>query len=264
VVNVANVGKMFTIAVLKSLADHGRSIDTKIGPFLPRTGSKAHTSTPSPSVSCSPTVGFRHDNDRIFETDAAAQEQIRIGVALADKREPVYNINVSIGVICCPPWKANRILARTVAPRPPAASRPLPAARSSNPVGATDATCAPICDPMLFYPPPAVTGVAGSTPPAGPSACFSGGWFMTPASIRRPNRIRSDHPPAPDRCLTRCARIAFVPTTCVPVRWWREPPQVDVRVGAGGLVATDALGFSAEENTTGFEALATTNKPPAR
>ncbi|HSO53448.1 MAG TPA: hypothetical protein VL330_11995, partial [Actinomycetes bacterium] len=56
VVNVASVGKLFTtIAVLKSLAGHGRSIDTKIQPFLPRTGSKGHTSTPSPLVSSSPT-----------------------------------------------------------------------------------------------------------------------------------------------------------------------------------------------------------------
>ncbi len=38
-VNVASVGKMFTtIAVLKSLARHHLSIDSRIWPFLPRTG----------------------------------------------------------------------------------------------------------------------------------------------------------------------------------------------------------------------------------
>jgi Beta-lactamase len=43
------------------------------------------------------TAGFRHDSGRIFETDAAAQEQIRLGVQPSAKQALVYNnINFSI------------------------------------------------------------------------------------------------------------------------------------------------------------------------
>jgi Beta-lactamase len=43
------------------------------------------------------TAGFRHDSGRIFETDAAAPEQIRLGVQSSAKHELVYNnINFSI------------------------------------------------------------------------------------------------------------------------------------------------------------------------
>jgi hypothetical protein len=43
------------------------------------------------------TAGFRHDSGRIFETDAAAQEQIRLGIQSSAKHELVYNnINFSI------------------------------------------------------------------------------------------------------------------------------------------------------------------------
>ena len=53
VVNVASVGKMFTtIAVLKSLARHHLSIDSRIWPFLPPDWVKGPESTPSPSVNC--------------------------------------------------------------------------------------------------------------------------------------------------------------------------------------------------------------------
>ena len=52
-VNVASVGKMFTtIAVLKSLARHHLSIDSRIWPFLPPNWSRARASTPSPSANC--------------------------------------------------------------------------------------------------------------------------------------------------------------------------------------------------------------------
>ena len=52
-VNVLSIGKMFTtIAVLQSLARHHLSTGSRIWPFLPRTGSKARASTPSPSVNC--------------------------------------------------------------------------------------------------------------------------------------------------------------------------------------------------------------------
>jgi hypothetical protein len=38
---------------------------------------------------------------------------------------------------------------------------------------------------MLMYPLPGPGPAAGRSAPAGPSACSAGGWFMTPASLRR-------------------------------------------------------------------------------
>jgi hypothetical protein len=38
---------------------------------------------------------------------------------------------------------------------------------------------------MLMYPPPAAGTRPGKPAPPGPSACSSGGWFMTSASMRR-------------------------------------------------------------------------------
>ena len=53
IVNVGSVGKMFTtIAVLQALARHHLSIDSRIWPFLPPTGSRARVSTPSRSGNC--------------------------------------------------------------------------------------------------------------------------------------------------------------------------------------------------------------------
>jgi hypothetical protein len=54
-----------------------------------------------------------------------------------------------------------------------------------DPVGVTDATCAPVRDAMLMYLPPFSGTAPGSPVPVGPSACSAGGWFMTPASLLR-------------------------------------------------------------------------------
>jgi CubicO group peptidase (beta-lactamase class C family) len=54
-----------------------------------------------------------------------------------------------------------------------------------GPVGVTDATCAPVREAMLMYPPPFSGTAPGSTAAVGPSACAGGGWFMTPASMLR-------------------------------------------------------------------------------
>jgi CubicO group peptidase (beta-lactamase class C family) len=54
-----------------------------------------------------------------------------------------------------------------------------------DPVGVKDATCAPVRNAMLMYPPPGPGTAPGRPAPAGPSACSAGGWFMTPASLRR-------------------------------------------------------------------------------
>jgi CubicO group peptidase (beta-lactamase class C family) len=54
-----------------------------------------------------------------------------------------------------------------------------------DPVGVKDARCAPVRDAVLMYPPPAAGTAPGRPAPVGPSACSAGGWFMTPASMRR-------------------------------------------------------------------------------
>jgi len=54
-----------------------------------------------------------------------------------------------------------------------------------DPVGVKDATCAPIRDAVLMYPPPAAGTAPGRPAPVGPSACSAGGWFMTAASMLR-------------------------------------------------------------------------------
>jgi CubicO group peptidase (beta-lactamase class C family) len=54
-----------------------------------------------------------------------------------------------------------------------------------DPVGVKDATCAPVRNAMLMYPPPNAGTTSGRSAPVGPSACSAGGWFMTPASMRR-------------------------------------------------------------------------------
>ena len=54
-----------------------------------------------------------------------------------------------------------------------------------DPVGVTDATCAPVRHAMLMYPPPGAGTAPGKQAPVPPSACSGGGWFMTPASMLR-------------------------------------------------------------------------------
>jgi CubicO group peptidase (beta-lactamase class C family) len=132
-------------------------------------------------------AGFRLDSARVFETDDAAREQIRQGIQLVDKNVADYN-NINFTIF------------RDMLPFMEGAPDPGPAARASaatrffityiqrqvfDPVAVKDATCAPIRNAMLAYPPPPAGTAAGRPAPVGPSACSAGGWFMTPASMRR-------------------------------------------------------------------------------
>jgi CubicO group peptidase (beta-lactamase class C family) len=54
-----------------------------------------------------------------------------------------------------------------------------------DPVGVTDARCAPVRDAVLIYPPPGAGTAPGKQAPVPTSACSGGGWFMTPASMLR-------------------------------------------------------------------------------
>jgi hypothetical protein len=174
-VNVTSVGKMFTtIAVLKSLARHHLSIDTRIWPFLPPDWVKGPgTSTITFRELLTHRARFRLDSGLVFATGKAAKEQIRHGVRQADKQEPSYN-NINFTIF------------RDLLPFMEGVRDPGPAARAAaadrffiayvqhqvfDPVGVTDAMCAPVRDAMLIYLPPFAGTAPGSPVPVGPSAC---------------------------------------------------------------------------------------------
>ena len=188
-VNVASVGKMFTtIAVLKSLARHHLSIDSRIWPFLPPDWVKGPgIDTITFRELLTHRAGFRLDSGRVFETDDAAREQVRQGIQQIDKQVADYN-NINFTIF------------RDMLPFMEGVPDPGPAARAAaatrffisyvqrqvfDPVGVKDATCAPVRGAMLMYPPPHAGTAPGSPASVGPSACSGGGWFMTPASMRR-------------------------------------------------------------------------------
>jgi CubicO group peptidase (beta-lactamase class C family) len=189
VVNTASVGKVFTtVLVLKSLARHGRDPDTPILPFLPADwvrGPNVETITFGELLSHR--SGFRYDSSRIFRSDAAAREQVAVGVAAADRGQQEYNnINFSI--------------TRDLLPRMEDAPDPGPATRSEaadrlfldrvrrevlDPVGVRSARCSVPVDPTLFYGRPGGVLMPGQVPLVGPSACSAGGWFITAADMLR-------------------------------------------------------------------------------
>ena len=188
-VNVASVGKIFTtIVVLKSLARHHLSIDSPIWPFLPPDWVKGPgVDTITFRELLTHQAGFRLDSGRVFETDDAAREQIRQGIQQVDKHVADYN-NINFTIF------------RDMLPFMEGVRDPGPAARAAaanrffissvqrqvfDPVGVKDATCAPVRNAMLMYPPPGPGAAPGRPAPVGPSACSSGGWFMTSASMLR-------------------------------------------------------------------------------
>jgi CubicO group peptidase (beta-lactamase class C family) len=188
-VNVLSVGKMFTtIAVLQSLARHHRSIDSRIWPFLPPDWVKGPgIDTITFRELLTHRAGFRLDSRLVFQTDDAAREQIRRGIQQVDKQVADYN-NINFTIF------------RDMLPFMQGVRDPGPAARAAaadrfflsyvqrqvfDPVGVTDATCAPVRHAMLMYPPPGAGTAPGKQAPVPPSACSGGGWFMTPASMLR-------------------------------------------------------------------------------
>jgi CubicO group peptidase (beta-lactamase class C family) len=187
-VNVASVGKVFTtIAVLRSLARHHLSTGSRIWPFLPPDWVKGPgVGTITFGELLTHRAGFRLDSGLVFQTSNAAREQIRRGVQQVDKQVADYN-NIDFTIF------------RDMLPFMEGVRDPGPAKRAAaatrfflayiqrhvfDPVGVTDATCAPVRNAMLMYPPPDAGTAPGIQAPAGPSACSAGGWFMTPASLR--------------------------------------------------------------------------------
>jgi CubicO group peptidase (beta-lactamase class C family) len=188
-VNIASVGKMFTtIAVLKSLARRHLSTGSRIWPFLPPDWVKGPgVDTITFGELLTHRAGFRLDSSRVFQTDNAAREQIRQGIQQIDKQVPFYNnINFTIFRDMLPFME--RVRDRGAATRAATADRfflTYVQRQVFNPVGVTDARCAPVRHAMLMYPPPGAGTARGMPAPVGPSACSAGGWFMTPASMRR-------------------------------------------------------------------------------
>ena len=188
-VNVLSVGKMFTtIAVLKSLARHHLSTGSRIWPFLPPDWVKGPgVGTITFGELLTHRAGFRLDSGLVFETGNAAREQIRQGIQQVDQRVADYN-NINFTIF------------RDMLPFMERAPEPGPAARAAaanrffisyvqrqvfDPVGVKDATCAPVRNAVLMYPPPGAGTARGRPAPVAPSACSGGGWFMTPASMLR-------------------------------------------------------------------------------
>ena len=167
-VNVASVGKIFTtIVVLKSLARHHLSIDSPIWPFLPPDWVKGPgVDTITFRELLTHQAGFRLDSGRVFETDDAAREQIRQGIQQVDKHVADYN-NINFTIF------------RDMLPFMEGVRDPGPAARAAaanrffissvqrqvfDPVGVKDATCAPVRNAMLMYPPPGPGAAPGGRP----------------------------------------------------------------------------------------------------
>jgi CubicO group peptidase (beta-lactamase class C family) len=188
-VNVLSVGKMFTtIAVLQSLARHHLSIDSRIWPFLPPDWVKGPgIDTITFRELLTHRAGFRLDSTLVFKTGNAAREQIKQGIQQIDKQVADYN-NIDFTIF------------RDMLPFMEGAPDPGPAARAAaadrffltymqrqvfDPVGVTDATCAPVRNAVLIYPPPDTRTARGRQAPVPPSACSGGGWFMTPAGMLR-------------------------------------------------------------------------------
>ena len=182
-VNVASVGKMFTtIAVLKSLARHHRSIDSRISPLLPPDWAKGPGIDTITFRELLHRAGFRLDSGLVFTTDNAARDQVRHGIDQVDQQVADYNnINFTIFRDLLPFLEGAR-------DQGPAANRffiSYVQRQVFDPVGVTDASCAPVRKAMLMYPPPFSGTAPGSPAAVGPSACAGGGWFMTPASLLR-------------------------------------------------------------------------------
>src|SRR5260370_24227681 len=180
-VNVASVGKMFTtIAVLQSLARHHRSTGSRIWPCLPPDWVKGPgVGTITFGELLTHRAGFRLDSALVFQTGDAAREQIRQGIQQIDKQVADYN-NINFTIF------------RDMLPFMEGAPDPGPAARGAaanrffityvqrqvfDPVGVKNATCAPVRNAMLMYPPPAAATALQSPAPPLPSRCSAPAWL---------------------------------------------------------------------------------------
>lgn len=189
VVNTASIGKTFTaIAVLKALARHHLTVDSPIDPYLPPDWARGpNVDTITFRDLLTHRSGFRQPTNRVFQSETAAQEQIAQGVSNTAHGSFSYNnINFTIFRDLLPHLKGQ--------PDPEPALRRQAADRFFldtiqrevfTPAGVHDAICGPAPEGLLTYPAPSDTTTPGFVIPSGPSACSSGGWSITPASMLR-------------------------------------------------------------------------------
>jgi CubicO group peptidase (beta-lactamase class C family) len=190
--NTGSIGKIFTtIAVLQWLGRNELSVETPIAPYLPKgwaQGPNVHTITFEKLLTHR--AGFRLPTTRVFETRAAAREQIAAGVNQVDQRIAQYN-NIDFTIF------------EDLAPQMEGLSAP-PADRGTasdtaadrwyeewiqhnvfDRVGVHDATCNAGPTTVLAYAPLSEGTAHGSQIAKAPSGCSAGGWMMTAASIRQ-------------------------------------------------------------------------------
>lgn len=189
--NVASVSKLYTtITLLKALAEHHRSVDSPIAPFLPVDWSRGPgVDTITFRDLLTHHSGFRLDSDYTFRTPDAAREQIKDGISLPDKQTADYN-NLNFAIV-------RDLFPRLAGARDPGPERRRAAAdrllqravqRSVfTPAKVRDAICAPVPAAMLMY--PTVTSlsstITGTVPPSAPTGCAQGGWNLTPTAMRQ-------------------------------------------------------------------------------
>jgi CubicO group peptidase (beta-lactamase class C family) len=178
--NTASVGKIFTtVVVLKTLAGHGLSVDTAIGPYLPADWTRGPgIDTVTFRELLTHRAGFRTDSGGVFTNENAARDQVATGVLDISKTIRSYN-NINFTIM--------RDLLPQLDQAPPGSPDQWFTDRVQrdvfDPVGVHSATCAEPVDPMLYYPRPTDASAAGKVPPVGPAACSSGGWFITATDL---------------------------------------------------------------------------------
>jgi CubicO group peptidase (beta-lactamase class C family) len=191
-VNTGSIGKLFTtIAVLQWLDRHRLTINTPITPYLPRDWARG------PNVQSitfrkllTHRAGFRVPTTRVFETRAAAREQIAAGVHPVDQQIAQYNnIDFTIFEDLAPQMEGQT--AATAHPPSPGGTaadhwyQQWIQQHVFDPVGVRDATCNAGPAALLAYPPVSEGTAHGSQVTTAPSGCSAGGWVMTATSIQR-------------------------------------------------------------------------------
>jgi CubicO group peptidase (beta-lactamase class C family) len=186
--NVASISKLITtIGVLQSLANHDRTIDDEIGPFLPPDWSIGpNVTTITFRELLTHRAGFREPGAQVNNTYAGLQDQLGEGVTLSNKAQAQYN-NLNFAIF------------RVLLPYMEGFNDPGPATRDAvtaafyvdyirqnvlAPAGITGADCKALAgtQKMLSYPrPPGSTN--GTDWGDWISTCGSGGWVMTAGDI---------------------------------------------------------------------------------
>lgn len=187
--NIASLSKVLTtIAVLRSLAKHNLTIDSKIFPYLPPDWTQGpNVNTISFRDLLTHSAGFRVNGNGANTTYAVLQSQIANGVLLSDKAVPQYN-NLNFAIF------------RELLPFMEGFNDPGPVTRPTAtatfyidhmrqqvfaPLGISGADCKPAANshPVLSYPSPPVGATNGLDWGDWTAACGGGGWVLSAADL---------------------------------------------------------------------------------